>query len=94
MDKKPLPPKFVKADDYTKYYANSAKIVRTPWDISMVFGQSETHSIIPESKKEFTISDGVEIVMSYQHAVSLFNLLKGHIEKIVVDGNKSDRTAH
>ena len=83
MEKKPRAPKFVKSEDYTKYYANSAKAVRTPWDVSLVFGQSDTHSLMAEGQKGLTITDEVEIVMSYQHLLSLYNLLKGHVDGIV-----------
>jgi hypothetical protein len=83
MEKKPRTPKFVKSENYTKYYANSAKAVRTPWDVSLIFGQSDTHSLLAEDQTGLTITDGVEIVMSYQHLLSLYNLLKGHVDGIV-----------
>ncbi len=83
MEKKPRTPKFIKSENYTKYYANSAKAVRTPWDVSLIFGQSDTHSLMPESETGLTITDEVEITMSYQHLISLYNLLKGHVDGIV-----------
>jgi hypothetical protein len=93
MEKKSRTPKFVKSDSYTKYYANSAKAVRTPWDISLVFGQSDTHSLMPEGEPGLTITDGVEIVMSYQHLLSLYNLLKGHVDGIVGENKEAGTKA-
>ena len=94
MEKKPRTPKFVKSENYTKYYANSAKAVRTPWDVSLVFGQSDTHSLMPEEGAGLTISDGVEIVMSYQHLISLYNLLKGHVDGIVGEKKEPGGKVH
>ena len=97
MDQKAGPPKFVKDEDYRKYYANSARIVRTPWDVSIIFGQSDTHSLTLEGGgggEGLTINDGTEIVMSYQHAVSLFNLLKDHVGKITGTSERKEETSH
>ena len=94
MEKKPRTPKFVKSENYTKYYANSAKAVRTPWDVSLVFGQSDTHSLMAEGQTGLTITDGVEIVMSYQHLLSLYNLLKGHVDGIVGDKKEPGAKVH
>lgn len=90
MEKKPRQPKFVKSEDYTKYYANSAKAVRTPWDVSLIFGQSDTHSLLADDQTGLTITDGVEIIMSYQHLLSLYNLLKGHVDGIVGEKKEAD----
>ena len=94
MEKKAQPPKFVKSETYTKFYANSAKAVRTPWDISLAFGQSDTHSLTPGAEGGLKIIDSVEIVMSYQHMVSLFNLLKGHVDSIVIDKKEPPQKMH
>ena len=94
MEKKAGQPKFAKDEDYRKYYANSARIVRTPWDVSIIFGQSDSHSFITGGTEGLTISDGTEVVMSYQHAVSLFNLLKEHVEQITGEGKKKGGTSH
>lgn len=94
MDKKPRAAKFVKSENYTKYYANSAKAVRTPWDVSLVFGQSDTHSLMSGGEEGLTIADGVEVVMSYQHLLSLYNLLKGHVDGIVGEKKEPDGKVH
>jgi hypothetical protein len=94
MEKKPRTPKFVKSEDYTKYYANSAKAVRTPWDVSLIFGQSDTHSLMNDGETGLTITDEVEIIMSYQHLLSLYNLLKGHVDGIVGEKKKSNKKVH
>ena len=94
MEKKSRTPNFVKSDNYTKYYANSAKAVRTPWDISLVFGQSDTHSLMPEGETGLTITDGVEVVMSYQHLISLHNLLKTHVDGIMGEKKKPGAKVH